>query len=227
VDRLERYAADTADSMRRVLKAVGTEVTDCPRLFTLTRQQATGVGRMKIYEDRYRLLLWCEHPGQWHPWPAATYHIRRPKDWLADISPYAILVFKILKVVVPIAGAVAGLALTEEQLKRSEHELELMKAVVDQMPERKYEQQELDLPELRSQLTASQGEALRGIRVVLLEQDRLRSFGGLRRIHAPSGDFLWVCTDHYAEYDPGLPSVPGSEQTSSAPATTPEPLPPL
>jgi hypothetical protein len=42
VDRLERYAADTANSVRRVLKAVSSEVTDCPHLFTLTLEQATG-----------------------------------------------------------------------------------------------------------------------------------------------------------------------------------------
>jgi hypothetical protein len=46
------------------------------------------------------------------------------------------------------------------------------------------------------------------LRVLLFEHDHMRAFGGLRRVQAPSGDFLWVCADHYPDYDPGLPSIP-------------------
>ena len=64
------------------------------------------------------------------------------------------------------------------------------------------------LNEATGQLTVAEGQALRAIRSNLFEKDRLRAFGGMRRVQAPSGDFLWVCTDHYPEYDPGLPTVP-------------------
>ena len=59
-----------------------------------------------------------------------------------------------------------------------------------------------------SQLTPAEGQALRMIRVILFEHDHLRAFGGMRRVQAPSGELLWVCTEHYHEYDPGLPTVP-------------------
>jgi internalin A len=210
VSRLERYAADTANSVRRVLKAVSSEVTDCPRLFTLTPEQATGWRRLQGYQDRYQLLLWCEHPGQWHPWPAATYHLRQPKDWLVRIGPYTSLVFKTLQLVVPIAGAVADVVLPEDQLKRAQHELELMKTVVSTLPTSlAAERPDLESREPSAQLTEAEGEALRGLRALLFGQDRARSFGDLRRVQAPSGEFLWVCTSHYLEYDPGLPSIPG------------------
>ena len=214
VDRLERYAADTANSVRRVLKAVSSEVTDCPRLFTLTPEQATGWRRLQTsYQDGYQLLLWCEHSGHWHPWPAATYHLRQPKEWLARIGPYATLVVKTLQLVVPIAGAVAGVALPEEQLKHAQHELELMKTLIGKLPTKiAGEHLDLDSREPNAQLTVAEGEALRGMRAVLFDQDRARSFGDLRRVQAPSGEFLWVCTNHYPEYDPGLPSIPGVEQ---------------
>ena len=57
-------------------------------------------------------------------------------------------------------------------------------------------------------LTAAEGEALRALRNILFEHDRLQAFGGMRRVLAPSGDFLWICPDHYSEYDPGLPIIP-------------------
>jgi hypothetical protein len=170
-------------------------------------------------EDRYQLLLWCEHPSQWHPWPAASYHLRQPKEWLVQISPYANLVFKTLQLVVPIAGAIAGVALSEDQLKHAQHELELMKTLVDALPQISAEpfgaeswEPGAESWEPHSQLTAAEGEALRGLRVLLFEHDRMRSFGGLRRVQAPSGDLLWVCAKHYSEYDPGLPSIPRPER---------------
>jgi internalin A len=166
----------------------------------------------KLYEEHYRLMLWCEHPDQLHPWPAATYHLHQPKDWLVRVSPYANLVLKTLQLVVPVATAVAGVTLTEDQLKHAKPELELMKTLVGKLPNKlAVENPELESPEPHSRLTAAEGEALRGMRSLLFQQDPMRSFGDLRRVSAPSGDFLWVCTDHRPEYDPGLPSIPGSE----------------
>jgi hypothetical protein len=46
------------------------------------------------------------------------------------------------------------------------------------------------------------------LRQLLLELDRPRAFGGMRRVVTPSGDVLWVCPEHYREYDPGLPVLP-------------------
>jgi hypothetical protein len=53
----------------------------------------------------------------------------------------------------------------------------------------------------------AEGVALRELRVLLFEHDHFKVFGGLRRVHAPAGDFLWVCADHYRDYDPGLPDL--------------------
>jgi hypothetical protein len=54
----------------------------------------------------------------------------------------------------------------------------------------------------------AEGEALRGLRVLLFELDREQSFGDLRRVVAPSADVLWVCTTHHLEYAPRLPRIP-------------------
>ena len=57
------------------------------------------------------------------------------------------------------------------------------------------------------QLTEAEGAALRALRTIIFEHDALRAFGGLRRVQAPAGDLLWVCENHYADYDPGLPAI--------------------
>jgi Leucine-rich repeat (LRR) protein/GTPase SAR1 family protein len=211
VNRLESYAAETADSMRRVLRVVGTEITDCPRLFTVGPETIAGVRRLKFYQRHYRLTLWCEHPGHWHPWPAASYSIDQPKEWFVRIGPYAALVFKALQLVVPVAVSAAGVMLSDEQFKHAQHELDLMKSLVAALPDQKIEDQpELAPSESAHQLTPAEGAAARAIRVVLFEHDHVQAFGGLRRVQTPSADFVWVCADHYPEYDPGLPSIPGS-----------------
>ena len=69
------YAAETAGSMRRVLKAVSSEIADCPLLFTMTEEESSVVRRLRVDQQSYRIVLWCEHPGHWHPWPEASYSV--------------------------------------------------------------------------------------------------------------------------------------------------------
>ncbi len=210
VDRLARFAADAAGSLNRVLKAIASEVKDCPRLFTLAAEEAKGWQRLRFGHRGYRLVLWCEHPGAWHAWPGATYRVQQPREWLVRVGPYANLVFKALRLVVPIAKDVAGLALGEEQFKQAQQELDLMRTLVEKLPGEGVGTRDLDArPAVTSVLTPAEGDALRALRVLLFSLDQTRGFGGLRRVHEPSGDFLWVCADHYRHYDPGLPAITG------------------
>jgi hypothetical protein len=208
VANVQRLSAETADAVRKIIKTLATEVTDCPRLFTLTRKRPTGFRRVKFYEEHYILALWCEHPGHWHTWPAATYQLHQPKDWLVDIAPYAHLVLKTLRVAVPIAAAVAGVEPSKEQIEHAKHEIELMKTLVDKLPEHVGERDTNPREPEKNQLSPAEGQALRNFRALLFRNDPVRAFGGLRRVQAPPGEFLWVCTHHYPEYDPGLPHIP-------------------
>jgi len=226
VDDLKVYAADSASSIRRVLGAVSTEVTDCPCLFTLSGAMPAGMQRLRFFERQYRLVLWCEHPGFWNPWPPATYSLRQPKDWLIRVGPYVKLIVTALQLIAPIAGPVAGIAMTGKHVKgikgeleamsTLEHvqsEVELMTTLISDLhlpktvEDRRYEESFAD-PTFWRPLTVAQGEALRGIRSVILEHDHMRAFGDLRRVQSPSGDFQWVCPVHYVDYDPGLPRIP-------------------
>ena len=211
VKRLESYAAEAADSIRRVLRAVASEVTDCPRLFTLTHQRPTSLRWLKFYQRHYRLVLWCEQPGELHPWPPAAYSLDQPKGWLVRISPYATLIFKTLQLAIPHLSSVTDI-LTKAQLKNAQNWFDQMETLLAAIPHDPIEDEsELISIERVSQLSEAQGQALRGIRAVLFEHDHARAFGDLRRVQAPSGDFLWVCARHYSYYDPGLPSAPWFE----------------
>jgi GTPase SAR1 family protein len=202
-------AAQIADTVRRVHRVVSTEVTDCPRLFTLlpVRGAAPIAARARVHEDHYRLTLWCEHPGDEHPWKPATYKLEVPKEWFTRIAPYAKLVCQALQLIVPLAGAVATAAVPAVQRTSAQNELKIMTTLVSDLPATVGQHDERDLAKFSGQLTAAQGEALRALRAVIFEHDHSRSFGDLRRVQTPAGDLLWVCRDHYHEYDPGLPKV--------------------
>ena len=206
LSRMEDHAAEISEAVRRVLRVVSAEVTDCPRLFTLVRVEGR---RKSLHQHQYHLTLWCEHPGYWHRWMPASYDLHVPKGWFAQIRPYAVLVFRTLQLVVPLVASIGGVVLSPDQLSHTKGDLDLMKTLVAELPsDLDQDQGAIGLGETMGRLTPAQNEALRAIRTVLFEHDQARTFGRLRRVLAPSGDFLWVCPDHYPEYDPGLPTVP-------------------
>ena len=210
--RAEGHSAEIAQSVRRVLRIVSTEVTDCPRLFTLDREAPEWRKRLRFDQYHYRITLWCEHPGYWHPWLPASYELDPPKEWAAKIGPYAVLVFKTLQLVIPLTMSTVDVLLPPDQLLRARSYLQLMRTIVSELPDKLEEdQREGSVSGIGSQLTPAEGKALRALRVLLFKHDQLREFGGLRRVTTPSGDFAWVCPDHYIEYDPGLPYIPGAE----------------
>jgi hypothetical protein len=213
VERVEGYAADSAASMRRILGAVESEITDCPMLFTVTRSRPkAGLRRLRFDQQHYRLTLWCEHPGHWHPWPAASYPIASPKERLAQILPYAVLILKALKIAMPMTGPLADMILTDQQLNEIKNQLDLMESVIAEIPDAMppLERGSMIPDGSSDRLSPAEGQAARALRLLLFGLDEKRAFGDMRRVQSPSGDFLWVCANHYPEYDPGLPVIPTS-----------------
>ena len=193
------HAAKVANQLRVLLRAVSVEVPDCPRLFTLVPQ--SGRWSMTAFQDRYRLTLWCEHPGQEHPWPHARYDFKRPKAWLVSIAPYLLAVSRVLGAAVPIAATALETVLPAKAFKHIDKDLELMKELAE-LAER--------LPESLTGNAGRPGLSAAELRTLLVELDPGMRFGGLRRVLAPSGDYLWVCpaAEHYRVYDPGIPTLP-------------------
>jgi internalin A len=211
VDRIEGYSAEAALYIRRLLQAISAEVTDCPRLFTFTRKKSTGGRRLRIDQQQFQLTLWCEHTGQWHPWLPATYQLRQSADWLIRIGPYVKLLLRTLQLVVPVAASLTDAVPPTGHFKDAGRELEVMKTLVEELPvPSEAAEGDRAIRETTPQLNAGENDGLRVFRSLLFAHDSTKFFGGLRRVQSPSGDFLWVCPEHYAEYDPGLPEIPGA-----------------
>ena len=87
ITAVQGQAAQIAATVRRVHQIVGTEVTDCPRLFTLDRIRQTGIKRAMVHQDHYRLTLWCEHPGYEHPLGAGCLQSRPAKGVVRPDCP--------------------------------------------------------------------------------------------------------------------------------------------
>lgn len=210
VQRIAAVSADSAAMIRQILLAVSSEITDCPRLFTITRDDRTLRRKVRVDREYFRITLWCEHADHWHPWSPASYTFGHTKEWFARISPYSVLVLKALRLVAPVVGPLTELALSTEQVNAARKELDLAAAlgqdipVVD--PGIEYDLETMSGDSRR--LVPAEGSALRAFRAMLFDQDHARRFGDLRRVLAPSGEFLWVCPEHYSSYDPGLPTIP-------------------
>ena len=200
---------DIANMVRRVHRVVSTEVADCPRLFTLKPARPDTVAkRARIYQHHCRLTLWCEHSGYEHPWKPATYDLDPPKDWFTRVAPYAVLVFRTLQLIVPAAGAVTVASMPQVQQATAQAYLQAMDTFLDALPGAAEKLgPHSGTTATPGQMTSAEGEALRALRAIIFEHDPLRAFGGLRRVQAPAGDLLWVCENHYREYDPGLPTI--------------------
>ncbi len=207
--------SEIARQLRLVLRDIGDEVTDCPRLFTLVPITAEGAKALKLWDTRSRLTLWCEHADHEHPWSEASYELKQNKEWASKLAPYAAVVVRTLQLVVPVATAGLGVGMSKQEMQSIKDELELMKTVVETLPA-----PEADGPG-RGQddggLTRAEGGGLRALRALLADIDPASTFGGLRRRQTPSGDFVWICPEHIHEYDPGLPVLPQPQSRLTPP----------
>jgi GTPase SAR1 family protein len=200
--------ADIARTVRQVQRAASQEVTDCPHIFTLVPGRSNVSKLLHIHQNHFRLTLWCEYPGYMHPWDPASYDIDPPKEWFTRIMPYAKVIVTMLQLAVPAAGTI-GTLLPREQLELAREYVDVMNTFVDELSaETNPDVAGVSLSQAAGRLNMAEGRALRALRTVVFEHDRLHGFGGLRRVRAESGDFLWVCEDHYTSYDPGLPAIP-------------------
>jgi hypothetical protein len=197
------HVSEIASTVRLVLRVVTTEVADCPCLFTLDEVNPSRLTARTGTHDHLRLTLWCEHPDHWHPWEPATYDLKRPKQWLMSVIPYLRVVVNTLRLVVPVYGAVPGLFLSEHDLKAVAPKLTFMEKLVAAIP-KVDPQLDPSIPGI-GQLSRAEGAALRTLRALLLEEDKSRFFGDLRRQRTSDGTFVWICPDHHSQYDPGLP----------------------
>ncbi len=174
-----------------------------------------------LFNERYRLTLWCEHPGHAHPCgEEGRYEVSQAKKLFTTIGPYVSLVGKTLRLGAPIAagvagvaaagpvGAAAGAAAVGWSLKDIKAELDMMDKVTGALlKERKASPVRLSQDRLGIRTSLEDAGGLRSLHDLLNELDPKKKWGGLRRVTTQTGDLLWVCPEHYPIYDPGLPDL--------------------
>ncbi len=200
--RIEVTAAETARQVRSVGKMLSAEVTDCPRLFTLIPTNRSRALRTISPRQHLRITLWCEELGQEHPCTDASYEFRPTKEWVNTVGPYVRFVASLLRLLVPVGGAVYATILSEDELKEVRSEIDLTKVLADKFP-----RVETEKSDIQHGMTKAEGAGLRALRALLLKLDPANRFGDLRRAGTASGDLIWVCPRHYRLYDPGLPNL--------------------
>ncbi len=209
VHQLEAAAADAAQQIRVVRKALAAEVPDCPRLVSLEPFDASAVNPTKLWKTRFRLSLWCEHPAYEHRCDHPGYEFSQPREWYVRAAPFLRTTSKLLRLL-PVAGAAAGLLSVDRdkahafELRRVRGEIDLMDSVAKQLASPGPGATKHDEPLLES----GDAAGLRAVRELLFGLDAARGFAGLRRVLTASGDYLWICPEHYDFYDPGLPRMP-------------------
>ena len=210
------YASQAAHWARRLLLTLATESRDCPRMFTLLPEDLGRLNPANFGKQGKRLTLWCEMPGDEHPvvpigsGEPGEYVFKESREWLVKIAPYASLVARTLKTLVPLGGGALKAMLDESLLKEIAPALDLMDTATETMLAGELDAERGLTDEPDRLVTTAEGAGLRALHALLLDLDKAKGWGGLRRVPTKSGEFLWLCPAHYKEFDPGLPILPPS-----------------
>ena len=209
-DRIEALESSSAGQFRQILASMYNETATAPGMFTLLPEDGKW---LKVQGTRrYRLTLWCEYPECPHPLckigsgGEGEYLFERSADWLIKAAPVITWTARVLKVALPIASGVIKAGLDEWDLKGLKPKLDLMEKCAGALPGG-----ELETLGGAEQPTGffkrPVGAELREFHDLLEAEAKGRRWGGLRRVPTKTGDYLWVCPKHYAEFDPALPKL--------------------
>ena len=214
----KQYASQAALLIRATLRAIGAESRDCPRLFTLAPVNRGWTNVTSWVKKSHRLTLWCEYPDHMHPTceigtgGEGEYLVSQSRAWMRTLAPYGKVVAVVLSATLPIAGVATKVALDSTTSDEIGAMVDLMNStttgVVTAFGGTDFERDDrLDAIKDRAQAQVG-GAGLRQLHDLLLQIDPSRDWGGLRRTLAPTGEFLWLCPEHYRVYDPGFPTLP-------------------
>lgn len=192
-----------------LMRTLIDEGKDGPRLFSFQPVDRRFFDRPKWVSAKFRLTLWCEHSRL--PLPALNgkddtrgiYELDLPRQWVVESMPYLKLLFGLLSLVVPVAGAGTKLELDDSTYKSIEKQLEFGQKSLESALKggEKVEDwaSEGDAPRLEEgDAIRAQGAVLRQLHAWLKEKDP--GFGGLVRVQNRRQEFLWVHPKFETEY---------------------------
>ena len=189
-------------------RSVSDESREGPRLISFLPRDPAKLNPKRLTTEGYRLTLWCEMPGHQHPTcPIGSegegeYVFERPRKWVFKAAPYLSRVGTVIKGLIPMAEAAGAITLSGDALSQ----LALMTSAIESLRKRDFDARRR--PALDHGLRdKAESAGLRELHVLLTELDPQKRWGGLRRVPTPTGDYLWLCPEHYPFYDPGRPKL--------------------
>ncbi|MFJ6199071.1 COR domain-containing protein [Micromonospora sp. NPDC092111] len=212
VSQIEEIASETALMLHGIRRMLATEVVDCPAMISISAVTTSRFNPARLVMHRFQLSLWCEFPDRQHRCDHPGYPFTRSREWFLRAEPYLTRLSMVLRLI-PLTGAVTGLLSALDparaaEMTRLKSEVDLMGAVTNLFPgasDHPHRPNSFAPAETGSR--ADEVAGFRAVRELLFELDPAREFGGLRRVVSESGDYLWVCPEHYSVYDPGLPEL--------------------
>ncbi len=207
LDELEtEIKSRIANNTMIFMRAIANEAKDGPRLFTL--EPIDGNWR-RLFDKRYRLHLWCEAGNcqhRVHQPDLGVYELDAPRDWVIQVAPYANLVSRVLKTVLPVAIPAANLYFGEAIMDDwiIQQSLDAMKEATGTLLDGEFSVAEPSRLK-DGLLTEAERSGILALHSFLREADPHHQRLGLKRMPTYTGDYLWLCDTHYQAAQPKIP----------------------
>ena len=174
----------------------------CPNVFVL-RPRESKSWKDIIVGQKIDLQLYCQAPGCWHPTAeGGLYTINNPAEWIKTTAPYLQKMVKVLKYAASLIGPWVAVA-EPVYSDMFNNDIKLMTELIKKLPDLKGDHDVSLTHSHEESLEPGRvgGAALRAVRSFLVEEDKPRHWGGLKKILTPEGHYLWLCEHHAEKYD--------------------------
>ncbi|MEP0906429.1 ADP-ribosylation factor-like protein [Leptolyngbya subtilissima ST-M1] len=203
---LIEWESRIANYTMSIMRAIANEAKEGPRLFTL--EPIDGNWR-RLFDKRYRLHLWCEAENcqHWvHQPDLGVYEFEAPREWVTKVAPYANLVSRVLKTVLPVAIPAANLYFGKDIMDdwTIQKSLDAMKDATGTLLKEDFSVTEPGRLK-DGLLTEAERSGILTLHAFLREEDPHHQRLGLKRMPTYTGDYLWLCETHYQAAQPKIP----------------------
>lgn len=190
IDKVDHY-------FLALMRAVASESKDGPRLFTIEPVDGKW---WQVTSDQFRLHLWCEADGCQHPVleeGQGTYEFKATREWVQAVAPYANLVAGILKTLLPVAAPASIVLFGADKIDQAglTSQLDIIKQATDTFAQEFGAVGPKGLGE--GTLTEPERSGVRALHSFLREKDPNQQDLGLVRVPTYTGDYVWLCRQHY------------------------------
>ncbi len=199
-EQLVALKSQIADSLMATLRAISAESKDGPRLFDI---EPAGGNWRRPFAERYHIRLWCEAEGCHHRVREAgkgVYEVTATREWVTRIAPYANFVAGVLKMVLPMVAPAVNVRFGPNTMDESglKNHLDLVKTATEKLAPN-VQVRDPSLLRKGGILTPAERSGILALHAFLRETDPTHERLGLTRIPTYTGDYLWLCREHYLE----------------------------